>query len=199
MALVNYLWLILMNVGRTSYFWRTFGSWLPCMETFLSSALCKWHGFTICGGCFKLIWSSFCSQGAAVEQWRLLVLLRVPAKKYLNLLWAWMGHGLSRCFPFSNKIFLQINSKSSFCSAPCCVQQICTVMYISACVQESHVCKTDFHLDEGHGNWKNIKKLVVPSQVAGRSYNFVWAWPVNSYLIEQKRCGCHMLQSWIIL
>jgi hypothetical protein len=114
MALVNYLWLILMNVDRTSHFWRTFGSWLTCMESFLSFALCKWHGFTMLGGSFKLIWSSFCSQGAAVEQWRLLALWRVPVKKYLNLLWAWMGHGLSRCFPFSNKSFYRLTLKAHF-------------------------------------------------------------------------------------
>lgn len=56
-----------------------------------------------------------------------------------------MGHGLSRCFPFSNKSFYRLTLKAHFGSAPCCVQQICTVC-IYLCVQESHVCKTDFHL-----------------------------------------------------
>lgn len=55
-----------------------------------------------------------------------------------------MGHGLSRCFPFSNKSFYRLTIKAHFVV----LLVVCNkyVLYVYICVQESHVCNTDFHL-----------------------------------------------------
>ncbi len=133
---MNHLWFLFMNIDRTSHFWRTFGSWLPSTALFLLFSLCTWHDFTmylvdlVQDHC---LWFFFCSHEAVVEQWRLLVLWMLPVKKYLNLLWAWMGHGLSRCFPFSNNSFTD-DFQSSLLYGPLLYAANIHSMYTCVCV-----------------------------------------------------------------
>jgi hypothetical protein len=99
------------------------------------------------------------------------ILLSIP----VNNLYEIRSSGLD--FYLMNKGFrgfYRLTLKAHFFSAPCWVQQICTMcIYLCVFRKVMHAKPIFTWAYEGHGNIENIKKLLVPSQVAGRLYNVI--------------------------
>jgi hypothetical protein len=113
--------------------------------------------------CLCYLYVNFVQEFCFQSQW--IIYMKLEVVDSIFIWWTMDSEGLS--FPFSNKSFYRLTLKAHFFRAPCWVQQICTV-YISVCVQESHVCKTNFHI----GIWRTWKyrkhKEVIGSLTSSR-------------------------------